>query len=78
MSALTQLLTNKGHQVGAGVTVDSTASKVSFKKVTEALWCATSFLLFLALGPFSAIAAVMGVASLISGQAGKVEPGSVS
>ena len=77
MSALTQLLTNKGHQFGGRSTLEKTASRFSIKKLAEALWCGTSLLLFLALGPFGAIAAVMGVASLVSGQAGKMEPESV-
>ena len=35
---------------------------------SEAIWFTVSFLLFLALGPFSAIAAVFGLISLIPGE----------
>ena len=76
MSALTELLT-RGHQLGRSSAAGKTASKISLKKVGEVMWCAASFLLFLALGPFSAIAAVMGVASLVSEQAEKMEPESI-
>ena len=77
MSALSQLLT-KGQQLVGQPTSEKTASKISLKKIGEAFWCGTSLVLFLVLGPFAAVAALMGVASLVSGQAGKMEPESIS
>ncbi len=39
-------------------------SKIDLKRIGEIGWGVSTFLLFLALGPFSAIAAVCGVMSL--------------
>lgn len=41
---------------------------------SEAFWFTTTFLLFLALGPFSAFAAIFGVLSLIKDNDGVDEP----
>ncbi len=76
MSTLAQLL-GKGHHLSGRPVSEKTASRISIKKIGEGLWCVTSFLLFLALGPFAVIAAIMGVASLVSGQAEKMEPESI-
>lgn len=73
MSALSQLLTKNNQLVGRAV-IEKAGSRVSFKKIIEGFWCGTSLLLFLALGPFAAIATVLGVASLVSGQKEKIEP----
>ncbi len=50
------------------------ASKAKENPLSEKLWMAASFVLFLALGPFSAIAAVMGVLSLIPKEDQAEEP----
>ena len=76
MSTLTQLLT-KAPQLAGRPASERKTSRISIKKIVEGLWCVTSFLLFLALGPFAAIATVMSVASLASGQAEKAEPESI-
>lgn len=66
MSAITQLIDKFSPQFLEIKHSGSKArSKVSLTKVVEAGWGMMTFLLFLALGPFSAIAVVFSVASLV-------------
>ncbi|MFZ5774226.1 MAG: hypothetical protein ACOY3Z_01905 [Thermodesulfobacteriota bacterium] len=39
-------------------------ARITWKRVGEVAWGGSAFLLFLLLGPFSAVAALLGVASL--------------
>lgn len=74
MSVLTQLFDKRDHHLTASAISARARSRVSAAKVSEACWGVTSFVLFLALGPFAAMAAVFGLASLVKGQEGKLEP----
>ena len=65
MSTLTHLLDKFHHpQLDNKAQAQSSRSKISMKRIGELGWGITTFLLFLALGPFSAVAAVCGVMSL--------------
>jgi hypothetical protein len=66
MSAITQMIDKFfPHPLEEKHSRNKVWSKVSFKKAVEAGWGMMTFLLFLALGPFSAIAVVLSVASLV-------------
>ena len=73
MSALTHLLPK--HFLKDHTTLSRLTTKIS--SLSEALWATISFLLFLVLGPFSAIAVVFAVISLTSGQEEGREPESI-
>ncbi|MEW6501119.1 MAG: hypothetical protein ACOY8P_03980 [Thermodesulfobacteriota bacterium] len=75
MSVLTQLWDKGNHHLAA----HATPTKPRFRRLTmvqisEACWGVVTFALFLALGPFSAIAVVFSLGSLVRGQEGKAEP----
>ena len=77
MSVLTQLFDKSEHQLTVNAIRTRTRSRVTLAKISEVCWGMTTFLLFLALGPFSAIAVVFSLGSLTRGQEGKLEPTSV-
>ena len=66
MSTFTQLLDKRnGSPLPLRETdLMETISRISWKQVGEAAWGCSAFVLFLMLGPFSAVAALCGVASL--------------
>lgn len=65
MTTITQFLDkiNIG-VVGVDEAVKRVPARVSFRKISEVFWGVTTFVLFLLLGPFSAIAAICSVVSL--------------
>ncbi|MEJ2689869.1 MAG: hypothetical protein P8130_07950 [Deltaproteobacteria bacterium] len=73
MSVLTHLLRNQ-HRTRNNEVLNSQAKAGAEK--TEAAWCAFSFLLFLALGPFAAVPALFSILSLIPGDE-TLEPGTI-
>ena len=75
MSALTQLWDKGSHQLAAHATpTKSRRNRLTLAQISEAAWGMVTFALFLALGPFSAIAVVFSLGSLVRGQEGKMEP----
>jgi len=50
------------------------ATLISGKSLSEIFWFSTSLVLFILLGPFSAIAALFGVLSMIPGDDKAMEP----
>jgi len=76
MSALTQLWDKGDHHLMA-VHVTPTKShrgRLTLARISEVCWGMVTFTLFLALGPFSAIAVLFSLGSLARGQEGKMEP----
>lgn len=66
MSAITHLIDKFfPHPLEERQSASKIWSKVSIKKAVETGWGVLTFLLFLALGPFSAIAVVLSVATLV-------------
>ena len=79
MSALTHLIDKFfPHQIDEKVLLCSVCPKISFKKAGEVGWGIVTFLLFLAMGPFSAVAVVLGVASLVPKGDHHMEPESAN
>jgi hypothetical protein len=65
MTTITQLLDKMN--IGAlahDETTGKVSAKVSFQQISEIFWGIATFLLFLLLGPFSAVAAICSVISL--------------
>ena len=58
---------------GADETTGSVSARDSFRRISEVFWGIATFVLFLLLGPFSAIAAICSVVSLAK-QGNGVEP----
>lgn len=75
MSALTQLISKYQPQIRPWNSRSTVFVKI--KALSEYFWGGLTFLLFLALGPFSAIAVVIAVFSLVSTQEGVEEPRAV-
>jgi len=74
MTTITQFLDKiNSSALGADETTGSVPVKVSFRQVSEACWGVATFVLFLLLGPFSAIAAICSMVSLAK-QGNGVEP----
>ena len=65
MTTITQFL-DKIHigAVGVEERKKSVPARVSFRQISEVFWGIATFVLFLLLGPFSAIAAICSVVSL--------------
>lgn len=75
MSVLTQLWDKGGHHLTVHTIPTKTRrSRLTLAQISEACWGVVTFALFLALGPFSAIAVVFSLGSLVRGQEGKMEP----
>jgi len=74
MSVLTQLFDKSGHHLTANVIRTRSRSRVNLARISEICWGMITLTLFLALGPFSAIAVVFSLGSLVRGQEGRVEP----
>ena len=76
MSAISHALTRKqGIEEPAAARPHATWRKIAATLFSgEAFWFTLSLLLFLAMGPFSAIAAVLGVCSLIPKEGEGREP----
>lgn len=75
MSVLTQLWDKGSHQLTAHAAPARVClRKLTLAQISEACWGILTFALFLALGPFSAIAVVFSLGSLVRGQEGKMEP----
>ena len=75
MSVLTQVWDKGGHHLAAHTTPAKVRrTRISVAQISEACWGVATFALFLALGPFSAIAVVFGLGSLARGQEGRMEP----
>jgi len=65
MTTITQFLDKINLSgLSADETTGSVSARVSFQQVSEACWGVATFVLFLLLGPFSAIAAICSVISL--------------
>jgi len=74
MTTITQFLDKINIGVlGVEETEGNVSAKVSFRKISEAVWGVATFALFLVLGPFSVIAAICSVVSLAK-QGNGVEP----
>ena len=74
MTTITQFLDKINLSgLGADEARGSAPARVSFQQVSEACWGVATFVLFLLLGPFSAIAAICSVISLAK-QGNGVEP----
>lgn len=74
MTTITQFLDKINIGVlGVEETEGNVSAKVSFQKISEAVWGVATFALFLVLGPFSVIAAICSVVSLAK-QGNGVEP----
>jgi hypothetical protein len=65
MSVLTQLLSRHHPRTGEKTRLQEAATAKS--KPGENVWCATTFLMFMVMGPFAAIPALFSVLSLIPG-----------
>lgn len=74
MSVLTQFFDKSDHRLTAGTIRTKSRSRITLAQISEACWGVTTFALFLALGPFSAIAVIFSLGSLVRGQEGKMEP----
>ncbi|MEW6594174.1 MAG: hypothetical protein AB1413_04800 [Thermodesulfobacteriota bacterium] len=76
MSVLTQLWDKGSHHlaVPSAPTMIRRPRRVTMAQIGEVCWGITTFALFLALGPFSAIAVIFGLGSLVRGQEEKREP----
>lgn len=75
MSVLTQLWDKGGHHLAAqSIPTKSRRARLTMAQISEACWGIITFALFLALGPFSAIAVVFSLGSLARGQEGRMEP----
>lgn len=72
MSVLTQILHKIHPQQSDEAFMERLAVKA--KKVSEVFWFTTTLALFIVMGPFSVIAAVAGVLSVIPGEEGGREP----
>lgn len=68
MSTLAQLIGRKNAAIPVIDKAGQDDIAASAKSIGEVVWGATTFLLFLALGPFSAVAVVIGVFSLSRNQ----------
>lgn len=79
MSVLAQLWDKGGHHlaVHAATPAKTRRARITLAQISEACWGVATFALFLALGPFSAIAVVFSLGSLVRGQEGKMEPRAV-
>ena len=73
MSVLTQLLSRNQQRTREGATLLNPGVK-SASRCGETAWGALTFLLFLALGPFAAVPALISVFSIASGQEEFLEP----
>ncbi len=75
MSVLTELYGKSSHHLPTNsCPVKVRRSRITLAQVSEAVWGIVTFALFLALGPFSAIAVVLSLGSLARGQEDKMEP----
>jgi hypothetical protein len=72
MSAIVNLLTRDNFQLSPLQILKNLSARLA--KYSEAFWFIISFVLFIALGPFSAIVALIAVMSLASTGKNAVEP----
>jgi hypothetical protein len=66
MSVLTQLLSRHHPRTGEKTRFQEAATAKC--KTGENAWCATTFLMFMVMGPFAAIPALFSVLSLVPGE----------
>jgi hypothetical protein len=78
MTTITQILDKMNiGALGPEEAAGKVSAKVSFQKISEIFWGFATFLLFLLLGPFSAVAAICSVISLAK-QGNGAEPEALS